>query len=123
MFSMIAGLIVAGFALTLTFFLTMHRTGFLRRFLGYAGYVDVLFTILIFALFAHTFSGVIAGTFAGLFLAIGLTILRNTLGYERLHFERVAWYRGGYRMRWVYHPPKWKQEQQDEADYPIRNVN
>lgn len=110
MFSMIAGLIVAGFALTLTFFLVMQRTGYLRRFLGYAGIIDVLFTVLIFALFAHTFSGVIAGTFAGLFLAVGLTVLRNVCGYERLARRRVEWYKGGFRVEWVYYPPKWAKE-------------
>ncbi|QWY83402.1 hypothetical protein [Rhizobium phage RHph_X3_9] len=101
---MIAALIVAGFALTLTLFLVMQRTGHLRRFLGYAGYVDVLFTILIFALFAHTFSGVVAGTFAGLFMAIGLSCLRNVVGYERLQ-------RKGFRLVWVAFPPKWNIKQ------------
>lgn len=102
MFSMIAGLIICGFALTCTLFLIMHRTGFIRRFLGYAGIVDILFTILIFGLFAHTFSGVIAGTFAGLFMAIGLTIMRNYMGYERLQ-------RRGFKLVWVYVPGKWRQ--------------
>lgn len=106
MVSMIAGLIVAGFALTLTFFLVMHRTGHLRKFLGYAGWIDVCFTILIFSLFAHTFSGVIAGTFAGLFLALGLTLMRSVYGYERLKFQRVRWYKGLVRMHWVLYPPK-----------------
>ncbi len=97
MLSMIAGLIIAGSALTLTFFLVMHRTGMLLRFLGYAGWIDVLFTVLIFALFAHTFSGVIAGTFAGLFLALGLTVMRGLIGYERLA-------RKGWKLQWVYTP-------------------
>lgn len=103
MLSMIAGLIVSGFALTLTMFLVMQRTGKLRKFLGYAGWVDVMFTILIFALFAHTFSGVIAGTFAGLFLAVGLTILRKTIGYERLQLQRH--HKVLFRLVWVYYPP------------------
>lgn len=107
--SMIFGLIVSGFALTLTMFLVMQRTGKLKKFLGYAGMVDVMFTILIFALFAHTFSGVVAGTFAGLFLAIGLTILRNMIGYTRLKSYRVAWYHGLYRWKWVEYPAKWRQ--------------
>lgn len=100
MVSMLAGLIVSGFALTLTLFLVMQRTGRLKRFLGYAAVVDIIFTVLIFALFAHTFSGVIAGTFAGLFMAIGLTVLRNTLGYERLQ-------RKGFKLVWVEYPAKW----------------
>lgn len=100
MLSMIAGLIIAGSALTVTFFLIMHRTGMLRRFLGYAGWIDVGFTVLIFALFAHTFSGVVAGTFAGLFLALGLTTLRAVIGYDRLQ-------RKGFRMVWVRTPGIW----------------
>lgn len=102
MLSMIAGLIFAGGALTLTLFLVMHRTGLLLRFLGYAGIVDIVFTVFIFALFAHTFSGTIAGTFAGLFMAIGLTVMRNMMGYERLQ-------RRGFKLVWVYHPGKWRQ--------------
>lgn len=107
MLSMIAGLIIAGFALTVTMFLVIHRTGALRKFLGYAGLVDVLFTVLIFALFAHTFSGVIAGTFAGLFLALGLTCMRYAVGYQRLKAVRVRWYKGGLRFTWIDFPPKW----------------
>lgn len=107
MLSMIAGLIVAGFALTLTMFLVIHRTGALRKFLGYAGLVDILFTVLIFALFAHTFSGVIAGTFAGLFLALGLTLMRNVCGYQRLKVVHVRWYKGGVRFSWIDFPAKW----------------
>lgn len=97
---MITALVLSGFTLSLTLFLVMQRTGYLRRFLGYAGVVDILFTILIFGLFAHTFSGVVAGTFAGLFMAIGLTALRNTMGYERLQ-------RKGLRFMWVSSPGKW----------------
>jgi hypothetical protein len=97
---MIAALIVAGFALSLTLFLVMQRTGRLKLFLGYAGVVDILFTILIFGLFAHTFSGVVAGTFAGLFMACGLTVLRNMIGYERIG-------RKGIKFVVVYTEPKW----------------
>jgi hypothetical protein len=100
---MITGLIVSGFALTLTFFLMMQRTGKLRKFLGYAGWVDVAFTVLIFALFAHTFSGVVAGTFAGLFLALGLTLLRKTIGYERLQWVKCG--RFMWKLSWVYFAP------------------
>ena len=102
--SMLTGLIVSGFALTLTLFLVMQRTGKLKKFLGYAGYVDVMFTILIFGLFAHTFSGVVAGTFAGLFMAIGLSVLRNTIGYERLTWVKVGYL---YKLEWKQYPAKW----------------
>ena len=112
MFSMIAGLIVAGFALTTTLFLVMHRTGNLGKFLGYAGYVDVIFTILIFSLFAHTFSGTIAGTFAGLFMAIGLSVLRNTLGYERLILVKSGYL---YKLAWKQYPGKWSKKEQTHA--------
>lgn len=97
---MITALIVSGFALTCTLFLLMQRTGNLKLFLGYAGCVDILFTIVIFGLFAHTFSGVVAGTFAGLFMAIGLTVMRNLIGYKRVE-------RKGFRFVVVTHDPKW----------------
>ncbi|QOE32125.1 holin class I [Rhizobium phage Paso] len=97
---MISALIISGFALCLTLFLVMQRTGRLKLFLGYAGWVDLIFTILIFGLFAHTFSGVVAGTFAGLFMALGLTMMRNLIGYERIT-------RKGFKLVIVSTPPKW----------------
>lgn len=95
----IAGVLMAG-----TFFAMMGRIN-MRRFLGYATWVDLFFTIVMFGLFAHTFSGVVAGSVAGLCMALGLTVMRKTMGYERVRLIRVRWYR--YQFRWVPVAPVW----------------
>lgn len=92
-------LIFAGVVMAITFFAMMGRIN-MRRFLGYATWIDIAFTILIFWLFAHTFSGVVSGAVAGLALTVGLTVMRKTMGYERL--KRV-----GLRLQWVSYPPDW----------------
>lgn len=92
-------LIFAGVMMAATFFAMMGRID-MRKFLGYATYIDVFFTIIMFWLFAHTFSGVVAGSVAGLCMALGLTLLRKTMGYARLK-------RQGLKLRWVHTPPVW----------------
>ena len=94
-----SALILAAFVLVITMLAIMARFG-LRRFLGYSTIVDVSFTVLMFAMFAGTFSGIVAGAFAGLFMTGLLYVLKATMGYERL--ERVGW-----KIKWVYHAPKW----------------
>ncbi len=83
------GMIMAGFVLVVTMFVVMARINLLR-FLGYSTIVDIAFTVLMFIMFAHTFSGVVAGSFAGLFMAAGLTLARKLVGYERLVFKRTG---------------------------------
>lgn len=92
-------LITAGFVLTATMFVVMARINLLR-FLGYSTWVDIVFTVIMFIMFAHTFSGVVAGSFAGLFMAAFLSMARKSLGYER--YQRKGW-----GMGWVYHAPTW----------------
>lgn len=92
-------LIFAGVMMAGTFFAMMGRIN-IRRFLGYATWIDIAFTIIMFSLFAHTFSGAVAGSVAGLCMAVGLSLLRKTIGYERL--ERHGW-----KYRWVITPPTW----------------
>ncbi|WP_233402363.1 hypothetical protein, partial [Segatella copri] len=65
-------------------------------FLGYAAAVDVAFTILMFFMFAGSFSGIVAAAFAGLFMTVMLHILRQTIGYDKLKF--VRWY----KVAWVH---------------------
>lgn len=96
-------LIVAGLALTITMFVIMTRVNLLR-FLGYSTIVDVVFTILMFVMFAHTFSGVVAGSFGGMFMALFLSMGRKLLGYERLQFKG-RWFR--LRYSWEYTAPTW----------------
>lgn len=94
-------LVLSGFVLVMTMFVVMARINLLR-FLGYSTVVDIVFTIIMFIMFAETFSGVVAGSFAGLFMAAGLSIGRKVLGYER--YQRIGLLRWG----WVYHAPTWK---------------
>lgn len=88
-------MVISGFVLVLAMLATMARFD-LYKFLGYAAAVDIVFTILMFIMFAHTFSGIVAGSFAGLFMTGLLYILRGTLGYKRLE-------RKGLKIVWVYH--------------------
>lgn len=90
----------AALAMALTALFMMARINLLR-FLGYAGAVDVIFSVAMLAMFASTFSGVVASALAGLFMTAILTILRKILGYERLVWKK--WY----KPTWEYTPPAW----------------
>jgi hypothetical protein len=96
----IALLFIAGFLLALTMFVVMHRVC-MKRFLGYATIVDVVFTIIMFSMFAHSFSGVVAGSVAGLVMAAGLTLGRKIFGYERLVWCKWRWKWKTYSPTWV----------------------
>lgn len=90
----------AALAMTLTALFMMARINLLR-FLGYAGVVDVVFSLAMLTMFASTFSGVVASALAGLFMTAILTLLRKLLGYERLVWGK--WY----KPEWVYTAPAW----------------
>lgn len=92
-------LVLAGVLMSLTFFVMMGRIN-MRRFLGYATLIDIVFTILIFWIFAHTFSGAVAGAVAGLCMAVGLSLLRRIIGYDRLCWSK-------WKLHWVHTPPVW----------------
>ena len=77
---------------------TASRVGGLRKWLGYANIVDVLFTVLLFLAFHGTFTGMAVATLTGLIMALTLTVLRRCMGYERL--ERRAG-----KLAWVLHEP------------------
>lgn len=99
-----SGMFVAGFILCIAMLLTLARMDILK-FLGYATLVDVLFTVIMFEMFAGTFMGIVAGAFAGLCMTTLLYVLKYLMGYKRL---RV--YRHGVKigMHWVYYPGKVK---------------
>lgn len=104
-----SGYLIAGVVIVITVFFTLCRIAPLRRWLGYATLVDIAFTVLMLSLFHDTFSGLMAACFAGLLMAMVLTILRRSIGYERLQMYRDGW---RLRSRWVSHaadavqPPK-----------------
>lgn len=82
------GYLIAGIVIVVAVFFTLCRIAPLRRWLGYATIVDILFTVGMFSLFHDTFSGVMAACFAGLFMAVMLTALRKAIGYERMRIVR-----------------------------------
>lgn len=92
-------LIFAGIAMAGTMFAMMQRIN-MRRCLGYATWLDICFTILMFVILGHTFSGAVSGAVAGLCLAVGLSVMRKTMGYERLQRQR-------FKLVWVSTPPTW----------------
>lgn len=96
-----SALIISALILVITMLLTVARFGphVFKRMLGYAAVVDVLFTVLMFMMFAGTFSGIVAGAFAGLFMTGLLYVLRMVMGYERLVWRK-------WRFVWATFPPK-----------------
>lgn len=100
------GMVLAAAVIVATVFVTLCRVAPLRRWLGYATYVDVTFTILMFFAFHGTYSGIVAAAFSGLFMAFTLSCMRNALGYERLAVKRVRWSEGIIQLTWVKYPPK-----------------
>lgn len=98
-----AALIIAGFVIVLAMLLTMARFDILK-WLGYAAAVDIAFTILMFSLFAGTFSGIIAGSFAGIFMTAMLYVMRASLGCKKLRIKRTRLYTP--YITWVYFGPE-----------------
>lgn len=96
-----AGLIVAAGVMCAATIITASRFFDLRKMLGYAGIIDVAFTILMFYMFMGTFSGIVAGAFGGLFMTLALTGLKHVVGYKKLQ-------RHGVKLVWVEYPATWK---------------
>ncbi len=101
------GFMVAGIFTVLTVLLMMARSN-IRRWLGYANVADISFTVIMIYLFHDTFSGIVSAAFAGVFMSLMLTILKKTLGYERLQAVRTKWYKGFMRLHWVRYPPRYR---------------
>jgi hypothetical protein len=96
------GFMLAGIIIVVTVFFTLCRIAPLKRWLGYATWVDVTFTVLMLVLFHDTFSGVMSAAFAGLFMAVMLTVLRKAIGFERMHLKRTKWW---FEAKWVQYVP------------------
>lgn len=97
-----AAMILAGFIIVMAMLLTLARFD-LRKFLGYASIVDIIFTVLMFSMFHGTFSGIVASAFAGIFMTLMLYMLRGTIGCKKL---KVVCVRRIPRIRWVYYGPE-----------------
>lgn len=100
-----SGFLVAGMMIVMTCLVMMARTN-LRRWLGYANFVDVMFTIVIIWLFHDTFSGVVAASFAGVFMSFMLWALRCSIGCDVLSVKRVRVAEGIIRLYWKHIPAK-----------------
>lgn len=96
-------LFVAGLATVGMVLFTLARLN-MRRWLGYANLVELLFTIIMVYMLHKTFSGIIAASFAGIVMSVTLQVLRKTMGVERIRIRRVRWYKGGIRFYWQYIP-------------------
>lgn len=72
---------------------TVNRIGGLRKWLGYAAVVDVLFTLALFAAFKGTFSGTVVAAMTGLLMTLVLSALKRLVGYDRLAVRnrRIVW--------------------------------
>lgn len=101
------GLIIAGICMATGAIFLMAKFN-LRRFLGYAGPVDLGFTVGMLFVFAGTFSGIVAGAVAGVFLSIVLMLLRKCLGYERLTVKTTErkWINQR-RLQWTRYDAEW----------------
>lgn len=74
----------------------------MKLFFGYATYIDVTFTVLMFIIFEGTLGGALTATAGGLFLSAVLTAGRYVFGYSRVKYLR----RCGFIM--IDYPPKLK---------------
>lgn len=88
---------------------TLLRVISLRRMLGYATYIDIVFSLSVFWVFAGSFAGMAAAAVSGLLMAVLLSVMRLCCGYERLCY--ISWYlrtpEQPEKFRWVRTPRKY----------------
>ena len=60
----------------------------MKIILGYATSIDLVFTVVMFALFHGTMTGLMSATLAGLMLAVSLSAGRWMYGYDRIAIQR-----------------------------------
>lgn len=95
-------MILAGFVIVIATLMMLSRFD-LRKALGYCGVIDVGFTLVMFAMFSGTFSGIIASAFAGVFMTVMLSMLRGTIGCKKLQWVKVGRVP---RLRWIAYGPE-----------------
>lgn len=78
----IASAVITFFALVLF----LHRFVSMRLLFGYAAFVDVFFTVLLFVVMSGTLGGELIATTAGLILALFLTVGRYVYGYSKVRW-------------------------------------
>ena len=80
---MTAAILAAGAVSALAFYVVFLKVG-IRRVCGYDVAVDIASTVLLMAMFAGTYTGMIAAVIGGLLLSVLLLATKRVLGYERL---------------------------------------
>ena len=67
--------------------ITLARIMDIRKLLGFAVIIDVVFSILMFFIFAGTLGGTLVAVVSGLFMALTLTVARRLIGYDKLSWR------------------------------------
>lgn len=63
---------------------TLNRVIKLKKLLGLATLIDILFSVLMLIVFAGTLGGTLVAISAGLLMAVTLSVLRKIIGFEKL---------------------------------------
>lgn len=84
--------IVVGVLSAIAILVVMFRLG-IRKFLGYPVLCDIVGTLILCVILYGTILGMIAAIVGGLVLSAAITLLRKTIGYERLTLK--GWKRYG----------------------------
>lgn len=66
---------------------TLNRVIKLKKLLGLATLIDILFSVLMLIVFAGTLGGTLVAISAGLLMAVTLSVLRKIIGFEKLTFR------------------------------------
>lgn len=74
---------LTGFIAALGLLFLLFKLGW-RRVVAYDIYVDVAVTVALMAMFAGTYSGMMAAMFGGLLVSVILFVLKQTVEYEKL---------------------------------------
>lgn len=75
----------------ISFIVTLYRTGFLRRFLGYPVWLDIAGVCLMVLMLHGSTLGMLTGIMGALFFSAGIGVLRFFCGYERLQRRLGKW--------------------------------
>jgi hypothetical protein len=62
----------------------------MKLLLGYATYIDVMFTIILLMFMSGTLGGEMIATLSGLLLALFFTAARYIFGHSKLRYLRMA---------------------------------
>ena len=84
----LAAMIEAGLVTALGIMFILFRLN-IRRIAGYALIVDITLTLGLVWIFQGTYAGMMTGLFAGCVISVMLTMIKRSVGYDRMAFIRV----------------------------------